>query len=244
MRTKWVGVMLSASFSVMGLATGCGQGSVGYGAPTQATGSQQQAVTSLSDVSGKLTLAAGGKIDSENAFNVHSLMGTLQGTALNQSGSTNGLMLEATDLDPACVSGTAATGFTYNNCVVDSGATLSGSVKITPHSVSYDNLKITSGSGGANTELILNGIVTVNPGALSGNLEYKIHIDLGSLGGLAGLSGVNTDVTTTAKWDITYTENPSCITGGTIEVTVDQADKLHGAKFTFTGCKVFTVQNG
>lgn len=244
MRAKWVGLMLSASFTVMGFATGCGQGSVGYGAPTQPTGSQMQAVTSLGDVSGKLTLAAGGKIDSEKAFNVHSLMGTLQGTALNQSGSTNGLTLDPTELDPACTTGTALTGFTYNNCVVGSGATLSGSVKITPTTVTYDNLKITSSSGGANTELILNGSVTVNPGALSGNLEYKIHVDLGSLGGLAGLSGVNADVTTTAKWDITYTAEPSCITGGTIEVTVDQADKLHGAKFTFTGCQAFTVQNG
>ena len=43
---------------------------------------------------------------------------------------------------------------------------------------------------------------------------------------------------------MTYTESPSCINGGTIEVKVDYAGKLHGAKFLFSGCSMLTVQNG
>lgn len=243
MKAKLVQVMLSASFAVAGLASGCGS-SVGYGDPTQPTGSQMQAVTSLTDVTDRLSLSVRGMIDSEKAFNVHSLMGTLQGTAINASGGTYGLGLEPQEIDATCTTGSAATGFTYTNCTVGNGGTLNGSVKITPNSVTYDNLMIASGSSGGQTQLILDGSVNVNPGAMSGDLEYKIHIDLGSLGGLAGLSGANPDVTTHAKWDIQYTENPACVTGGTIEVTVDYSNQLHGAKFTFTGCKTYTVQNG
>ena len=198
-----------------------------------------QALTSLADVSSRLSLAVKGMSDANKMFAVHSIMASLQGTAINNSSSTQGLTLAPSGIDPACVSGTAATGFTYNHCSTENGGYLDGAVKITPTSVEYDDLKIVSG----NTSLILDGAITFTTGRLTGDLEYQIHTDLGSAGVFGGAIP-NTDVTTNTSWDISYTEEPSCITAGSIEVKVDYAGMLRGAKFLFSGCASVMVQNG
>jgi len=236
-----------ALFSVsllLGAVGGCGGKSASYGASTAPTGSQMQAVSSLTQVGTEVSVAAKGMSDANKVFGVQSLMASLQGTAINQSSSTSGLSLFASEIDASCTTGSAATGFTYNNCTTENG-TISGSVKITPSSVEYD-LKITASGSGTNTELTLIGSVSVSGGRITGDLEYKIHVDLGALGGLGGLGGsaANPDVVTKAIFDMTYTEEPACITDGTVEVTVDYAGMFRAAKFTFTGCNSVMVQNG
>ena len=220
------------------LAAGCSSKSVSYGAPTQPSGSQMQAVTSLTSVGETVTLGVKGMATADQMFDVHGLMAGLQGTAINSSGSAQALSLSPESLDPSCVTGSSSTGFTYNHCATGDGGTIDGSVKITPTSVTYDNLKITSGS----TELVLDGSVTDSAGSITGDLQYKIHTDLGAAGKFGGVA--NADITTDVNFAMTYTDSPSCITGGTIEVKVDYAGKLHGAKFLFSGCSMLTVQNG
>ena len=242
MNAKLLGRVLSTSVLIVGFGSGCGGGggSVSYGTPTQPTGSQMQAISTMTDVSNHLSVAISGKSDANKAFDVHSLMGSLQGTAINQSGGSQGLGLVPADIDASCTTGTAATGFTYNDCKTTNG-TISGSIAITPTSVTYKDLKITGSSSGGTASLVLNGNVTVTAGHLTGDLNYKISTDFGALG---SLGSANTDITTDATWDITYTDTPSCITAGSIEVKVDYAGTTHGAKFTFAGCNMVTVQNG
>lgn len=235
------------SLLALPLASACSSDSVSYGDPTTPSASQMQAVGSLTEVGTNVSVATKGMSDANKAFSVHSLMAGLQGTAVKQSSSAQGLMqaleLAPSEIDAACTTGTPATGFTYNNCNITSG-TISGTVKITPTSADYD-LKVSVGVSGATTELTLKGGLTFTGGRITGDLEYKIHIDYGSLGGLGGLGGAATaDITTTAIFDITYTETPACITEGFIEVKVNQADTLHGAKFLFSGCNSVMVQNG
>jgi hypothetical protein len=241
--TKSLSRLALLSVSVLLGAVGCGSKSASYGAPTAPTGSQMQAVTSFNDMSGRMSVAAKGMSDKDKVFGVQALMASLQGSAINQSSTTSALSLFESDIDPACVTGTPATGFTYTACAT-TGGTINGSVKITPTSVAYD-LKISVSASGTSTELTLVGTVTVTGGRITGDLEYKIHINLGAAAGLGGLGGVtNTDVLTKAIFDIGYTETPSCITDGTVEVTVDYAGTFHAAKFTFAGCGNVTVQNG
>lgn len=233
-------------FAASSLLSACSSKSVSYSDPTTPTGSQTQAVTSLTDVGAHVTAAFSGMSDANKAFGVHSLMASLQGTAVNQSSSSQGLSLALEGIDAACTSGTAATGFTYTNCMLDGGqGSINGSVKITPTSVTYD-LKVSVSASGTSTNLTLSGTMTNTAGRLTGNLEYKIHIDISGVGGLGGLGGGggSTDITTTADWDMTYTETPSCITGGSVEVKVDSAGTLRGAKFLFSGCNAVMVQNG
>jgi hypothetical protein len=73
---------------------------------------------------------------------------------------------------------------------------------------------------------------------ITGNLEYKAHVDINGL----GLSSSG-DTTITGDWDIGFA-TPDCISDGTIEITIDSAQGLHGARFLFSGCSNVQVQNG
>ena len=232
-----------ASLLALGSAVlfGCGGGGVGYGDPTAPTSSQMQAVGNMTTIGGNVSTSVKGMGNADKPFEVYSLMATLQG-AINQS-SSQGLSIGTETLPDGCATGSAATGFTYTNCTTGSGTTLSGSVQITPTSVTYD-MTVSSSVSSATTAISLKGSVSYSAGRITGNLTYKIHTEISGLGGLGGIGGTSADITTTADWDIAYTEEPSCITNGFIEVKVDSANGLHGAKFLFSGCNAVLVQNG
>jgi len=225
--------------AVMGVGAlgGCSSGP-SYGDPMPPTGGQMAASTSLNSISTNVTGSVGGKSDGNSAFGVFDLMASLQGTATNQA-SSQGLGFAPAGLPDTCITGAPATGFTYNGCTYGSGATLNGTVQITPSSVAYD-LSVSVGVSGVSTDTSLGGTVNVAGNTITGNLDYDIHYNVS--GGLGGLGGASGDSSVTADWNITTGE---CgVSAGTIEIVVDGPNGKHAAKFDYTACNTFTVQNG
>lgn len=228
---------------LMAAATaGCG-GQRSVGEPMAPTSSQMQAATQATMSIDQFSSI---KANPQNALSIQGQIAAMGALAIDPSrrqglNGSDGSDLAPAGTPPGCISGDAATGYTYTDCTSSSGSgssTVNGTVKVTGDTVAMD-LKITASGSGANVEITLKGSVTVTATTITGQMVYETKI-----AGVSGLPGVGaTGTKYTVTYDATYSANPVCITKGSVRVDVDGA--LSGsALFEWTGCGMYTVRNG
>lgn len=208
--------------------------------PMPATSNQKSASTQLTGSVDQVS-QIGTKPD--NAFSLYSTMAAIGPLAVDPSAKKALSTLSATPQElspPGCASGSAATGYTYNNCG-SGGTTINGSVKISGTTTTMD-LQISSSGQGANVKLSLVGSLTNDGTNFKGDMVYELKLDLGGLGGIPGAGSANQK--TTVKYDLTYQKNPVCISSGMIRVDYESAGQTGVAQFEYTGCNTYLVRNG
>ena len=232
------GSLFVLSLAVVAGMTACG---AKLGDPQPPTSSQMQAQTQLTTSTDQIN-TLGTKPDS--TFALYGTMSGIGPLAVDMSAKkTSGLggdgSLVPQDLPPGCYTGDAATGYTYKDCK-NGDTTINGTVKIAGQTTTID-LTVASSSQGTNAKITLSGAITNTGSHISGALTYKIAIDLGAFGGLAGGAG---NITTVVTYDMGYTSSPACINSGTIRVDYNQSGYSGVAEFNYTGCNMYKVRNG
>jgi len=227
---------------LMAAAAACG-GQRAVGEPMAPTSSQMQAATQATMSIDQFSSI---KANPQNALSIQGQIAALGGLAIDPSrrqglNGSDGSDLAPSADPPACITGDAASGWTYTNCTSSSGSgssTVNGTVKVTGDTIAMD-LKISASGSTANVEVTLKGSVTVTATTITGQMVYETKV-----AGITGLPGVGaTGTKYTVTYDATYSSNPVCITKGSVRVDVDGA--LSGsALFEWTGCGTYTVRNG
>ncbi len=131
---------------------------------------------------------------------------------------------------PACVTGNAATGWTYNMCK-NEDSTINGTVKVTGDTIAID-LKITSTKMNS-FELTLKGTVTVTATTIDGTLQADMTPQAAG-----GLGAFHTKVTY-AK----VTFGGGCVSSGDVLIEYSGTGISQAAEFEYTACNTFKVRN-
>jgi hypothetical protein len=208
--------------------------------PMPATSNQKTASTQLTSSVDQVA-QIGNKPD--NAFALYSTMAALGPLAVDPSAKKALSTHSASPQElspPGCASGSAATGYTYNNCG-SGGTTINGTVKISGTSTTMD-LQISASNQGTNIKLSLVGSFSNDGTNFKGDMVYELKLDLGGFGGIPGAGSANQK--TTVKYDLTYQKNPVCISSGFIRVDYETAAQTGVAQFEYTGCNTYLVRNG
>lgn len=213
---------------LISLAAGCDSG-LSYGEPKDPTPGQMQAAQMINHSVTAIHQAGAGP---DYGLAMYGFASSIGGQAVERR---QGLDLAPQALPEGCFSGDAETGWTYNACPSGS-ATLSGSVKISGQTVTYD-LSISVSSLGTGYEVTLKGAVTNTGTAVTGDITYKAEVKVAGVGFGVG----NTSVSTHIIYDIQYTQEPLCVSSGTVTVETDNAGQRAGARYEWSGCNEFKV---
>ncbi len=246
--------------------------SFNYGAPQTPNSTQQatadMAQISFSSISGAPTQGA------QSAVGATSMTDTLAGglSAAILAGPTETLTREtqasaqaaregtlrmirssALQVDPTCTVITS-TSVTYNNCSYNAdgfAGSLSGHLTISGGSITWDIKTTFSGNTQGvsfDGSLAWNGQITVTDTTIKGLGRSALVLHASGNGQSANLGrAAGTD------FDLTYSSNPFCVTGGTLEVRVVQEasgsgtsgqSMAAGLKFTWSGCNSVMVAQG
>lgn len=226
---------MRGTLSVVLLVGLVGCGGKELGSPKDPTTSQQQAAQQMG---GSIDTMEGLHKNADGVFSLYSYASSVGALAADKSAKTSSLSQELR-LGPSdlgnCVTGNADTGWTYNNCN-QSGVGINGSILISGQTTTVD-LTVTTSASSSSVKMTLKGTLTDTGTHLSGDLAYELSLNV------SGLPGGMGESKTKIVYDIDYTSEPTCITGGFIEVDVSGATS-GTARFEWTACNTYKVRNG